>query len=294
VQQSYTTSLTTTQWEGIEKLIHVQRKSIWPLRLVVEAIFYLTKNNVTWRDLPKEYPCWQTLYWYFRKWAGDGTWELIANELTLLHRIKNDKRPLPTVAIIDSQSVKNTATATAQIGIDGGKLIKGRKRTLLVDTMGHILGIQVGPANQHDSKTGLQLWQEVQLLNPVVEEVELIYADSTFGGAFKQQVEATLAVQVVITRSPIQEQPPDSNMVIHKWRWIVERTLAWLNHNRRLAKDFERTILSAKKVFELIYLVSKCVFSATASLLFRPVAAGYAPQKCLPSLKNPSFSSSKN
>jgi hypothetical protein len=78
---------------------------------------------------------------------------------------------LPTVAIIDSQRVKHIATATAQIGIDGGKLIKGRKRTLLVDTMGHILGIKVGPANQHDSKTGRQLWQEVQLLNPVVEEV---------------------------------------------------------------------------------------------------------------------------
>ena len=246
MQQPYTTSLTTTQWEGIEKLIDVQRKSIWSLRIVVEAIFYLTKNNVTWRDLPQEFPCWQTVYWYFRKWARDGTWELIANELTLLHRLRSEKKPLPTVVIIDSQSVKNTATATNQIGIDGGKLVKGRKRTLLVDTMGHILGIQVGPANQHDSKAGLQLWQETQLLNPVVEEVELVYADSTFGGTFKQELEASLSVKVVITRSPIEDQPADANMVIHKWRWIVERTLAWINHNRRLAKDFERTTLSSK------------------------------------------------
>jgi len=246
VHQSYTRSLTTIQWEGIEKLINVQRKSIWSLRLIVEAIFYLTKNNVNWRDLPKEFPCWQTVYWYFRKWARDGRWELIANELTLLHRLKNDKAPLPTVVIIDSQSVKNTATATANIGLDGGKLVKGRKRTLLVDTMGHILGIQVGPANQHDSKAGLQLWQETQLLNPVVEEVQLIYADSSLGGKFKQELEATLPVKVLITPSPIEQQPTHSNMLIHKWRWIVERTFAWMNHNRRLTKDFERTTLSAK------------------------------------------------
>jgi len=129
----------------------------------VEAIFYLTKNNVNWWYLPKEVLCWQTAYWYFRKRAKDGTarrpgWELIASELTLLYRIKRGKKPLPTVAIIDSQSVKNTATSTAHIGIDGGKLGKGRKPTLLVDTMGNILGIKAGPANQHDSKTGIQLW----------------------------------------------------------------------------------------------------------------------------------------
>jgi putative transposase len=173
-------------------------------------------------------------------------WELIANELTLLNRLKSDKGSLPKVAIIDSQSVKNTATATDQIGIDGGKLIKGRKRTLLVDTMGLILGIGINSANQHDSKTGLRLWQEVRLFNPVVDEVEIIYADSTFGGYFKQQIEAVPSMKVFITRSPINDQATDSKMVIHKWRWIVERTLAWLNHNRRLAKDYERTILSAK------------------------------------------------
>jgi len=79
-----------------------------------------------------------------------------------------------------------------------------------------------------------------------VEEVELLNADSTFEGAFKQQVESVPSMKVLITRSPIDNQPADSNMVIHKWRWIVERTLAWINHNRRFAKDFERTILSAQ------------------------------------------------
>jgi len=246
VQQLYTTSLTTTQWEGIEKLIYVQRKSLWPLQRIVEAIFYLTKNCLTWRDLPKEFPQWQTVYWYFRKWARDGTWELIANELTMLHRLKMEKSPLPKAAIIDSQSVKNTATATKQIGVDGGKLVKGRKRMLLVDTMGHVLGTSVQAANLHDSKAGISLWRETHLFNPVVEEVSLIWADSTFGGAFKEQIEVVAGMQVVITRSPIEKQPVNSKVRIHQWRWIVERTLAWLGNNRRLAKDYERTTLSAQ------------------------------------------------
>ena len=85
--------------------------------------------------------------WHFRKWAKNDTWLLIANELMMEHRLKVDKNPLPTVAIIDSQSVKNSATATKQIGFDGGKLIKSRKRFLMVDTMGHLLWGDVRPAN---------------------------------------------------------------------------------------------------------------------------------------------------
>ena len=139
MQQLYTSDLTASQWQGIEKLILVHRKSIWPLRRIVEAIFYVTKNGIVWRDLPAGFPTWQTVYWYFRKWAKDDTWLLIANELTMLHRLKADKKPLPTVAIIDAQSVKNSATATEHIGFDGGKLVKGRKRFLIVDTIGHLL-----------------------------------------------------------------------------------------------------------------------------------------------------------
>jgi transposase len=87
VQQPYSSDLTASQCQGIEKLISVRRKSIWPLRQIVEAIFYVTQNGIVWRDLPKEFPAWQTVYWYFRKWANDETWTLISNELTILHRL---------------------------------------------------------------------------------------------------------------------------------------------------------------------------------------------------------------
>lgn len=246
MQQLYTSDLTASQWQGIEKLICVNRKSVWPLQQIVAAIFYVTKNGIVWRDLPEGFPAWQTVYWYFRKWAKDNTWMLIANELTMLHRLKVDKKPLPTVAIIDSQSVKNSPTATEQIGFDGGKLIKGRKRFLIVDTMGHLLWTDVRPANVHDGQAGVSLWEQAQVLNPLMDDLVLTYADSTFGGHFREQLETVYGMRVIIPKSPIEEQPIDSKLVIHQWRWIVERTISWLGNNRRLAKEYERTILSAQ------------------------------------------------
>jgi putative transposase len=246
VQQSYSSDLTASQWQGIEKLIAVKRQSIWPLQRIVEAIFYLTKNGITWRDLPTHFPPWQTVYWYFQKWSKEGTWVLVATELTMLHRLKVDKSPLPTVGIIDSQSVKNSATATEQIGFDGGKLIKGRKRFLLVDTMGHVLWTDVRPANRADGKAGVSLWEQATCVNPLLDELALMYADSTFGGHFKKELETRYSMSVLISHSPIEAQASDSKLVIHKGRWIVERTISWLGNNRRLAKDYERTILSAQ------------------------------------------------
>lgn len=164
----------------------------------------------------------------------------------MLHRLKADKKPLPTLAIIDSQSVKNTATPTQQIGIDGGKLVKGRKRFVMVDTMGHLLWTDVRPANVHDGKAGLLLWEQAEHLNPLLDDLVLMHAESRFGGHFKEQLETIYDMEVIISRSPVESQATDGKMVIHKWRWIVERTISWLGNNRRLAKDYERTTLSAQ------------------------------------------------
>ena len=173
-----------------------------------------------------------------------------ARAVTMLHRIKVDKKPLPAVAIIDSQSVKNSSTATGQIGFDGGKFIKGRKRFLIVDTMGHLLWTDVRPTNVADGKAGVLLWEQAEHLNPLLDDLVLMYAESTFGGHFKEQLETIYDMRVVIPKSLIKDQPTNSKLVIHHWPvrrcgWIVERTISWLGNNRRLSKDYERTILSA-------------------------------------------------
>ena len=98
------------------------------------GIFYVTKNGCIWRDLPGEFPPWQTVYWYYRKWVRDGTWDNINRSLVSDNCIINDKSFQPTTVIIDSQSIKNSSTCTEQVGIDGGKLIKGRKRFIHINS----------------------------------------------------------------------------------------------------------------------------------------------------------------
>ncbi|GAB3805002.1 hypothetical protein GCM10028819_37420 [Spirosoma humi] len=164
----------------------------------------------------------------------------------MISRLRVDKKPLPTVAIIDSQSVKNSSTATQHIGFDGGKLVKGRKRFLIVDTMGHLLWTDVRPANVADGKAGILLWEQAEHLNPLLDDLVLMYADSTFGGHFKEPLETIYAMRAIIPKSPITNQPASNKLIIHQWRWIVERTISWLGNNRRLAKDYERTLLSAQ------------------------------------------------
>ena len=254
VQQSYSSDLTASQWQGIEKLICVKRKSIWPLKHIVEASFYLTKNGIIWRDLPEGFPPWQTVYWYFRKWSKDDIWILIANELTMINRLRVDKKPVPTVAVIDSQSVKNSSTATDHIGFDGGTLIKGRKGFMLVDTMGHLLWTDVRPATVHDGQAGVTFWEQAEHINPLLDDLVLLYADSTFGGRFKEQLETIYDMHVVISKTPVENQPTDGELVIRKWRWIVERTISWLGNDRRLAKDYERTILSAQSFIWIAHI----------------------------------------
>ncbi|MCU0451389.1 MAG: IS5 family transposase [Bernardetiaceae bacterium] len=238
----YSSDLSAKHWQVIEKLLIVQRKSRWPLKDMVDAIFYVTKNGCVWRDLPADFPVWQTVYWYFRKWARDGIWERINGCLIVDHRAKMDKNAQPTVAIIDSQSVKNSPTCTEDVGIDGGKLVKGRKRFYIVGTLGNLLDSFVTPANCHDGTTAAKYWQTLSLRNVLLENVEKVYADGTFGGTFGQEMGEKMGITVEIPQIAIAQK---GKVPIHEKRWIVERTIAWTLNNRRCAKDYERKVGNA-------------------------------------------------
>lgn len=117
----------------------MRRRSKWPLEEVVNGIWYVLKNGCGWRDLPGKFPCWNTVHYYFDKWGNEGLWENINASSVADYRKKYPavkKNNEPTTLILDAQSVKNSATATEQIGFDGGKLIKGRKLFMLIDTPG--------------------------------------------------------------------------------------------------------------------------------------------------------------
>jgi putative transposase len=222
VQKQYSSDLTESQWEVISKYIHYQRKSKHAYRRIVEAISYICKNGCVWRDLPIDFPPWQTVYYYFDKWDRDATIDLIMNELHQIKRVKADKKPLPTALIADSQSVKNTSTAIQDTGVDGGKLIKGRKRLYVTDTMGNLMYVKVAAANEHDSTIAKEAFEHALFESEMFDSICLIYADSAFGGSFKEWAsQKQIKVEVPKTYT-IKSR--EGNFYISPRRWVVERS----------------------------------------------------------------------
>ena len=139
--------------------------------------------------------------------------------------------------IIDTQSVKNSATATEEVGFDGGKQIKGRKRLFVIDTLGNLLASVVVAANRHDGAIATTYWAQLLQAYPLLAEVQKVYVDSTFNGRFREYLTKTYQIPVEVPRQVVRKR---GNFCIHAIRWKVERTIAWTNNNRRLAKEYER------------------------------------------------------
>jgi putative transposase len=231
----YISDLSAKGWQVTQKILFVQRKSKWDLHEVVNSIFYVTKNGCIWRDLPGEFPPWQTVYWYYQKCVQDVTWDNINRSLVSDNLIINDKKFQPTVAVIDSQSTKNSSTCTEQVGIDGGKLIKGRKRFYITDTLCNLLDSFVVSANSYDGTTAAKRWNTMFSNNELLQNIRLIFADGTFGGTFSKEMQEKYNIVVEIPKVPIAQK---GKMGIHEKRWIVERTIAWTLNNRKCSKDY--------------------------------------------------------
>ena len=145
--------------------------------------------------------------------------------------------------ILDTQSVKNTATATgATVGFDAGKLVKGRKRLVLTDTLGHVLASWVLPADAVDGAAAIAFWDEVAVTHPLLGRVQLVLGDSSFAGVFAQHLTQHYGLRF---EKPAHIVLKKKNFCIHKKRWLVERTLAWLSANRRLSKEYDRLLTRA-------------------------------------------------
>jgi hypothetical protein len=167
----------------------------------------------------------------------DGTWDNINRSLVSDNRIINDKSFQPATVIIDSQSIKNSSTCTEQVDIDGGKLIKGRKRFYITDTLGNLIDSFVVSANSYDGTTAAKPWNTMLFRNELLQNIRLIFADGTFGGTFSKEMQQKYDIVVEIPKIPIARK---GKMEIHEKRWIVERTIARTLNNRRCSKDYER------------------------------------------------------
>ena len=251
----YQSDLTDKEWAVIEPHLPVVkgrgRPRAWPMREIVNGIFYVMRAGCPWRLLPSDLPPWQTIYRWFAAWRDEGRFEAINHALVMADRERAGRGASPTGAIIDSQSVKTTEAGGPR-GYDAGKRINGRKRHALVDTDGRALVIEPHPASIQDRDGGGPLLRASRGAFPFIQKV---FADSGYAG---ERVARATVIAVEIVR----KNPHQVGFAVNPRRWVVERFFAWIGRNRRLAKDFEATIESARAF----------LYAASVMLLVRRLA----------------------
>jgi putative transposase len=216
------------------------------MREVVNALFYLTRQGCTWRALPHDFPPWKTVYNYFEAWQRDSTWDQFLTALRRRVRAAAGRDPDPRVACIDSQSVK-TAYGGPDVGTDGGKKVRGRKRHIAVDTLGLLLAVVVTAANVDDAWGAAQVF--AQMPGKDFPRWEVVQADTKY---HNHDLNRWLRVHhrpywVMVVSRP----PGEKRFIPLRSRWVVERTFAWLGRYRRLSKDYEHTTESSEAVVKI-------------------------------------------
>jgi putative transposase len=251
MRKSYPTDLSDAQWTRLRLCLPTPKAQGRPrthsLRDVFDAIFYVLKSGCHWRLLPHDFPPWSTVYYHFRRFRLSGLWSFILKVVHAAERKRVGKDPQPTAAIMDSQSVKTTEESAHPSGYDAHKNVKGRKRHLLVDTLGLPLSVYVSPADVQDRGGAQSLLAGLKALLPRLKKiwVDGAYTGEKLAGWCEEQGEWELEI---VERSSSADT---EGFTVLPHRWIVERTLGWLMRNRRLSKDYERLAQTSETFIEV-------------------------------------------
>jgi transposase len=247
IRKSYPTDLTDEQWELIKPMIPLAKTGGRPrttnMKEVFNALLYMVRAGCAWRLLPNDFPKWPTVYDYFREWKLDGTWEKMNDRLRQYVRVIEDHHPHPSASALDSQSVATASMIKQDVGYDAAKKTKGRKRHLLVDTLGLVLTIVVTAADTPEREGAKQVLAKTHQQREKYPRLVRIWVDGGYRGEeFLRWVMDTYLWALEVVLRPREAQ----GFVLLPRRWVVERTFGWLNWSRRLSKDYERSTDSAQ------------------------------------------------
>ncbi len=237
----YPTDLTDAQWLLIQPLLPPRKwrpggpgRPPCDVRRVINGILYVTKTGCQWKRLPRTFGPWKTVYGYFNRWSKNKAWASMMDALRQQERKRQGRKPQPSAGCVDSQSVK-TATQGKVKGYDGGKKVNGRKRHLLVDTLGLILGVCVTAANTGD-REGLMTVVTAYFATGI-QRLKKLWVEGGYSGEPLKAWVAALKQTHKIDLDVVEHQGKGFQLV--KRRWVVERTFAWLFNYRRHSKDYE-------------------------------------------------------
>lgn len=235
MKPTYPSDLTPQQWEYIKDLIPPVKPGGRPRSLdmhaVVNGILYVVVGGIQWRMLPKEYPCWKSVYHYFRQWSQTGIWKRLHDTIRAVLRRKGGRHKHPTAGSIDSQTVK--AGSHAQVrGYDAGKKILGRKRHVAVDTLGWVLAVVVTSAALAD-REGARL--VLHRLGAVGKKLVRVWVDGAYYGTLLPWARARFGIVLTL----VKKLTGQAGFTVLPHRWVVERTFGWFILHRRLVKDYE-------------------------------------------------------
>jgi transposase len=273
----YPSDMTDAEWVEVRPLLPVPawlegrggRPEGYCHRQIIDAIRYLVAGGITWRAMPADFPAWDRVYAFYRRWRDQGLIAEFHDRLRGQVRASQGRDAEPTAAIIDSQSVKGAASVpAASRGFDGGKKINGRKRHVIVDTLGLLLMVLVTPADTTDRDAACGI---LPLLRARYRKIRLVWADGGYTGRLVDWAHEKLRLTLEI----VKRSDDMSGFVVLPRRWVVERTLSWLMRSRRLARDYETLPASSEAValWSMTILMGRRLARHHTLQVTRPTAA---------------------